>query len=81
MRFRDVGEVINRHASMSGLSVVMCKFGQCIYIPVHISSRLQFFLRCALLSFVTIGEIILWPWYWRVVPLCPKYSPLWKYPC
>ena len=26
VRFRDVGEVINRHASMSGLSVVMSNF-------------------------------------------------------
>lgn len=26
VRFREIGEVINRHASMSGFSVVMCNF-------------------------------------------------------
>ena len=26
VRFREIGEVINRHATMSGLSVVICNF-------------------------------------------------------
>jgi hypothetical protein len=25
------------------------------------------------------GKILLWPWHWRTVPLCPKHPSLFKY--
>lgn len=99
VRFREVGEVINRHASMSGLSVVsMIQNSYSIHVflcavfllfvsglsvvSMYASIDASFLLFKLFIQyfFFHVGKILLWPWYWRTVSLCPKYSSLWKYP-
>lgn len=79
VRFREIGEVINRHATMSGLSVVICNFVSAIVEHFHFCEE-SLFQANSYSSLVKIGEIILRAWYWRAVSLCTKYSPLCQYP-
>lgn len=70
VRFREIGEVINRHASMSGFSVVMLYFGFAIVINCYCIEDDEQCLVVSFSCFAKTGKIILWSRHWRAVPLC-----------
>ncbi|RVX01062.1 Methionine aminopeptidase 1A [Vitis vinifera] len=74
VRFREIGEVINRHATMSGLSVVICNFVSAIVEHFHFCEE-SLFQANSYSSLVKIGEIILRAWYWRAVSLVHQIFP------
>lgn len=86
VRFREIGEVINRHALMSGFSVVTYNprtlFSLYIYINVGACAWMHIYLKFTVifLYLLIIGEIILRSWHWRALPLCTKHTSLRKYP-
>lgn len=71
VRFREIGEVINRHATMSGFSVVMHNVWFAIVIHCYSTEDTKQCLVVSFSCFAKTGKIVLWSWYWRAVSLCP----------
>ncbi|KDO85768.1 hypothetical protein CISIN_1g0158381mg, partial [Citrus sinensis] len=70
VRFREIGEVINRHATMSGFSVVMHNVWFAIVIHCYSTEDTKQCLVVSFSCFAKTGKIVLWSWYWRAVSLC-----------
>ena len=79
MRFREVGEVINRHASMSGFSVVISNFNANVH-QFNLYAMTEFLLIPVAFLLCILGKIVLRSRNWRTVSLCTKYSSLQQYP-